>query len=62
MIWKLKEKIANRYNTQADFAQALGVSESVVSRVIRGRRKLNDAERSHWANILNCTPKEVFRV
>ena len=55
----LKSKIIERFGCQADFAVKAGVNESLVSRVIRGRRKLNKDEQAKWARILK-TGKEVF--
>ena len=56
---QLKSKIIERFGCQADFALRAGVNESVVSRVVRGRRKLNKGEQARWARILK-TGKEVF--
>jgi hypothetical protein len=56
---QLKSKIIEHFGCQADFALKAGVCESIVSRVIRGRRKLNKDERARWARILK-TGKEVF--
>ena len=59
MNWELKEKICEVFGTQADFAQKAGVDETIVSRVVRGRRVLSEAEKSRWARILK-TKKAVF--
>jgi plasmid maintenance system antidote protein VapI len=32
----LKAKIVENYGTQADFAQVIGIDETIVSRVVRG--------------------------
>jgi len=56
----LKSKIIERFGSQGDFALKAGINESVVSQVIRGRRKLNEDERGRWARILK-TGKEVFQ-
>ena len=37
----LKSKIVLKFGTQEDFAQAVGESPSIVSYVIRGRRRLS---------------------
>lgn len=60
MNWKLKEKIAEMYRTQSDFALALRSHESDVSRVIRGRRTLTKAERQRWADLLGADCKELW--
>ena len=52
MNWKLKERIVEHFGTQADFAQKAGVDETIVSRVVRGRRVLSESEKSRWARIL----------
>ena len=50
----IKLAILSKFDTQADFAQALGVDDSVVSRVIRGRRKLSQIEVEVWKRALCC--------
>ena len=52
---KLKARIVERFETQSRFAQALGVSESIVSEVVRGRRNLEDAEQLRWRDLLGNT-------
>ena len=52
---KLKARIVERYETQARFAKALGVSESIVSEVVRGRRNLEDSEQLRWRELLGNT-------
>ncbi len=56
----LKGAIIERYGTQADFAAAIGASEVVVSRVIRGRRELTDDEKHRWARVLHVKVDELF--
>ena len=58
--WKLKKRIADLYQTQADFGEAAGLSESAVSQVVRFRRKLPDAEQRRWSRLLRCTPEDIF--
>jgi plasmid maintenance system antidote protein VapI len=57
---KLKLRIIERFNTQADFAQHLKVAESRVSRTIRERQHLTSVEKSRWAEALRCRPEEIF--
>ena len=57
---RLKGKIVEHFGCQVDFAQKAKVDESLVSRVIRGRRELSDDEQARWAKLLRCG-KEVFR-
>lgn len=61
MNWTLKAKIVERFGTQSDFAMAIKGHESDVSRVIRGRRTLNEEERQRWANLLGAESQELFR-
>lgn len=56
---KLKAKIIEEYGSQADFAQVMKLDESVISRVINGRRSLNDEDLKEWSRVLGCGP-EVF--
>lgn len=60
MNWKLKTKIVERFGTQSDFAMAIKGHEADVSRVIRGRRTLNEVERQRWANLLGADSQEIF--
>ncbi len=57
----LKGRIVANYGSQADFAQKLQIDETVVSRVLHGRKKLPKEERHRWAKALNCQPQELFR-
>jgi hypothetical protein len=56
----LKGRIVEIFGCQSDFAQKAKVDESLVSRVIRGRRDLPEAEKTRWAKILK-TGTEVFQ-
>ena len=60
MNWLLKQKILEEYGTQADFANAINTDETLVSRVVRGRRKLNPTIQKIWADVLRCKPKDIF--
>jgi plasmid maintenance system antidote protein VapI len=53
----LRAKIIEKYGTQVDFAQELKIREDYISRVVRGRRKLSEAERIRWAQVLDVDPK-----
>ena len=57
---KLKVRIIEVFGTQADFAQTLGMDESYVSRVIRGRRELDSANQNRWAKLLKCKSEKIF--
>ena len=52
----LKAKIIENFGTQADFAQEIKVDESIVSRIVRGRRVLSPEDQSKWVKVLNCDP------
>jgi transcriptional regulator with XRE-family HTH domain len=56
----LKAAIFKEFGTQGDFAQAINVDETLVSKIVRGRRKLDQEKQLVWAEALNSTPKELF--
>jgi len=56
----LKAKIVERYGTQADFAEAIDTDETIISRIIRGRRTLDPKMQIIWAKALGCNPKDIF--
>lgn len=60
MNWKLKEKIIDKFGTQSDFAQALNNADGVVSKVVRGRRDLDQAEQKRWADLLEADVGDLF--
>jgi transcriptional regulator with XRE-family HTH domain len=60
MNLQLKFKIFEKFPSQADFAQEVNVDESLVSRVVRGRRKLDAEKRVIWAEALASSPRELF--
>ena len=53
---KLKAKIIERFGSQADFAQEIQVDESIVSRIVRGRRVLSPEDQVMWCEVLKCDP------
>ena len=57
---KLKARIIEFYGTQSDFAEKIEEDESVVSRVVRARKRLNISDRNRWAKALNCSAAELF--
>lgn len=57
---KLKVKIVERYGSQSNFAFASNVDETLISKVVRGRRKPTDEQRSVWAALLGCDPGQLF--
>ena len=58
--FKLKAKIIERFGYQWKFAQFLEIDETIISRVLRGGRKLNNEQRQRWADALGCPVKELF--
>jgi transcriptional regulator with XRE-family HTH domain len=52
----IKIEILKKFPSQADFAAAARISESHVSRVLRGRKKLSGDEVQIWERVLNCDP------
>ena len=57
---KLKGKIVEHFGTQSDFSSAIGQDETLVSRVIRGRRQLSIEEQRKWARVLKTKVVEIF--
>ena len=57
---KLKAIIYEKFGSQAEFSMAVEEDESAISRVIRGRRKLNMEQKKNWANALDCGADELF--
>ncbi|UCE07353.1 MAG: helix-turn-helix transcriptional regulator [bacterium] len=57
---KLKAMIILKYETQEDFANAMDEKSSVVSNVVRGRRRLSPHKELEWAMALGCSPREIF--
>ena len=60
MNWSLKQQIIDTFGSQVDFAQAVNVNETIVSKVVRGRRTLPVEKQVEWAKALNRTPRELF--
>lgn len=56
----LKAKIIERFGSQANFAQTMGSSEPLISRVIRGRIELEQEEKEKWATALKYEANELF--
>ena len=60
MNFLLKTRIIEKFGTQVDFAQEIKVSETLVSKIIRGRRTLDPERQLIWAKALGSNPKELF--
>ncbi len=53
---KIRIAILGKFDSQADFSQAVGMHESAVSQVMRGRRKLGPNDAVQWVKTLKCDP------
>jgi len=58
--WKLKEKIVDTCGSQADFARLMSLDDTYVSKIIRGRRKLDEVGQRLWAGVLDCDVCELW--
>ena len=57
---KAKLRIIERFDSQENFAHALGVHPSLVSKVINNRYPVKEEEKAVWARLLKCEPGELF--
>lgn len=57
---KLKLKIIEQFDSQANFSQIIKTDESFVSRVVRNRRILSDEKKQKWADALDCKVGDIF--
>lgn len=57
---KLKAKIIENFESQANFAQVVKTDETIISRVVRRRRTLPIETQEKWADALGCNRKEIF--
>jgi DNA-binding XRE family transcriptional regulator len=57
---QLKVKILEKFHTQADFAKAVGVSETVLSRIIRNRKEADSLTQEKLAQKLGCKSFDLF--
>jgi len=60
MNWNLKKRIFELYQSQSNFAEAVNVDDSTVSRVITERKQLSNDEKKRWALLLRCKPEQIF--
>lgn len=61
MNWKLKELINEQFGSQSNFAYSIRTNESVVSKIIRGRRALSPEDQRKWADALGTKPESIFK-
>jgi plasmid maintenance system antidote protein VapI len=52
---KLRLKVIERFDNQANFAQTIGMDESAVSRILNNRKKLRPDEAKNWQRFLDCS-------
>ena len=57
---ELRVEILKNFPTQGDFAEEIGIHESKVSQILRGRRKLSNIEAEKWQKTLNC-PQSIIK-
>ena len=57
---ELRRRIRASFDTQADFAYAVGTHEAIVSRVVNGRQDLPTHVREQWAKVLDREVAELF--
>lgn len=57
---KLKAKIIENFESQSNFAQIIKVDETIISRVVRGRRILPVEAQERWATALGAKREEIF--
>jgi len=57
---KLKGKIIEKFEAQYKFARRLGIAETDISAVIRGRKVLDDNTQGKWAKALGCEAEDIF--
>lgn len=56
---KLRGRIVEKYRTQANFAQAIGISKNALSRKMSGKVRLSQEDMMQWAELLDIS-KESF--
>ena len=56
----VKGRIIQKFGSQWKFATAINVQESIVSKVLNGRRKLDQDGKKTWARALDCKPEDLF--
>ncbi len=54
---ELKGLIISKFGTQFEFAQVVRTHESMISKVIRGRRSLSPKDQETWIKALGCDPE-----
>jgi transcriptional regulator with XRE-family HTH domain len=57
---KLKTLILGKFYTQADFAKIIGISEAILSRIIRKRREASPQLKREISHKLGAPENEIF--
>jgi len=57
----LKIAILQSYPCQSDFAQAIGLKDDILSRIVRGRRQPTEEQREKISQVLRIPANELFR-
>jgi len=60
MNLKLKFAILEKFPIQADFAKRIGISETVLSRIIKERREATPTLKKRIAKVLGAKIGEIF--
>jgi transcriptional regulator with XRE-family HTH domain len=60
MNFSLRSRIYANFPTQADFSQAVNISESRLSRIVRGRGSPSPEEVRRISAVLGVDPEELF--
>ena len=58
--FELRNRIIEKYRTQADFAPEVGMREDRLSRLINGRDKPKPEQAQRIAEKLGCRVEEIF--
>jgi plasmid maintenance system antidote protein VapI len=56
----LKNRIAEKYRTQADFSPEVGIPENRLSRLINGRDIVKPDQAQRIAEKLDCRIEDIF--
>jgi hypothetical protein len=57
---KTKLRILERFDSQENFANALGYHQTKLSKQLRGKYPVRPDEQTLWAKLLKCEPQELF--
>ncbi len=58
----LRARIIELFGTQADFASFIKADETLVSRIVNGRREIPESQRAAWAKALQTKDEELKRI